>query len=122
MQNEMKDCFSGLKRAGPVTFEGRGASPRLRFVSSWSLGGSNGELSDAGQRKGQSQTPVSKPHAEPPHDSFKMVDDLDHKRVGMMHGTEGSAVRNWRESRPQRRQLIRLLPLLCVPIGIDGRE
>src|SRR2546422_4490892 len=25
----------------------------------------------------------------PPHDSFKMVDDLEHKRVGMMHGTEG---------------------------------
>ena len=42
----------------------------------------------------------------PPHDSFKMVDDLEHKRVGMMHGTEGSAVRNWRKSRPPRRQSI----------------
>src|SRR6266478_4167330 len=106
MQYEMKDRFSGLKRAGPVSFEGRGASPRLRFVSSWSLGGSNGELSDAGQRKGQSQTPAYELHAEPPHDSFKMVDDLEHKRVGMMHGTYGSAARNWRKSRPQRRQLI----------------
>src|SRR3989442_14348383 len=106
MQYEMKDCFSGLKRAGPVTFEGRGASPGLRFGSGRSLRESNGDLSDARQRKGQSQTPISKPHAEPPHDSFKMVDDLEHKRVGMMHGTEGSAVRNWRESRPPRKQLI----------------
>src|SRR6266403_4837022 len=88
MQNEMKYRFARWKRTGPVAFQGGGASLRLRFVNGWSLGGCRGKSSEAEERDGQGQTPVSRLHAKPPHSTLRMVDDSSPKRVGITPGAE----------------------------------
>src|SRR6266481_1696976 len=88
MQNEMKYRFARWKRTGPVAFQGGGASLRLRFVNGWSLGGCRGKSSEAEERDGQGQTPVSRLHRKPPHSTLRMVDDSSPKRVGITSGAE----------------------------------
>ena len=61
---------------------------RLRFVNGWSLGGSRGDSSEAEERDGYGQTPVSRLHAKPPHPTLRMVDDSPAKRVGITPGAE----------------------------------
>src|SRR5258707_14811761 len=86
----MKYRFAGLKRTGPVAFQRGGAPLRLRFVSGWSLGGRRRKSSEAEDRDGQGQTPVSRLHAKPPHSTLRMVDDSSPKRMGITPGPKGA--------------------------------
>src|SRR5712691_1705689 len=89
MQNEMEDRFAGLKRTGPVAFQSGGTSLRLRFMSGWSLGRGRRKSSEGEKRYDQGQTEISGLHARPPHDTLRMVDDSQPKRVGMVTSGEG---------------------------------
>src|SRR5713226_6595201 len=89
MQNEMEDRFAGLKRTGPVAFQRGGTPLGLRFMSGWSLGRGRRKSSKDKKRNDQWQTKRHGLHARPPYEAFRMVDDSQRKRVGMVTSGEG---------------------------------
>src|SRR6266513_2263362 len=84
----MEDRFARWQRTAPLAFQCGGARLQLRLMNGWRLGRGSGKKSQAEEENGKGQSSVSRRHPQPPHATFRRVDDFRPKRVGMVSSAD----------------------------------